>query len=36
MHIDFIQPIVLHPGDADFTGDLLELPLYMAMLIPEM
>jgi hypothetical protein len=30
------RPIVLHPGDAEFSGDVLKLPLYMAMLIPEM
>ena len=30
------RPIVLHPGDADFSGAVLRLPLYMAMLIPEM
>lgn len=29
------RPIVLHPGDADFRGDVLRLPLYMAMLLPE-
>ena len=30
------QPIVVHPGDADFSGAVLRLPLYMAMLIPEL
>lgn len=30
------RPIVLHPGDADFSDAVLRLPLYMAMLIPEM
>ena len=30
------RPIVLHPGEAEFSGDVLKLPLYMAMLIPEM
>jgi hypothetical protein len=30
------RPIVLHPGDADFSSTVLKLPLYMAMLIPEM
>ena len=29
------RPIVLHPGDADFRGEVLRLPLYMAMLLPE-
>lgn len=30
------RPVVLHPGDADFSGKVLRLPLYMAMLIPTM
>ena len=30
------RPIVLHAGDADFAGDVLKVPLYMAMMIPEM
>ena len=30
------RPIVLHPGDADFSAAVLKLPLYMAILIPEM
>lgn len=29
-------PIILHTGDADFGEGALTLPLYMAMLIPEM
>lgn len=29
-------PIILHTGDADFGKGALTLPLYMAMLIPEM
>ncbi len=29
-------PIILHAGDADFGEGALTLPLYMAMLIPEM
>ena len=29
------RPVVLHPGDADFRGEVLRLPLYMAMLLPE-
>ena len=28
------RPVVLHPGDADFSGETVRLPLYMAMLIP--
>lgn len=30
------QPIVLHPKDADFSGPVLKLPLYMAMFTPEL
>ena len=30
------RPVVLYPGDADFSGAVLKLPLYMTMLIPEM
>lgn len=29
------KPIILHPGDSSFDGDIIRLPLYMAMLIPE-
>ena len=29
------KPIVLHLGDADFSGNVIRLPLYMSMLIPE-
>jgi len=29
------RPIVLHPKDARFDGEVLYLPLYMAALIPE-
>jgi len=29
------RPIVLHPKDASFDGEVLHLPLYMASLIPE-
>ena len=27
------ERIVLHPGNADFTGDIIYLPLYMAQLL---
>ena len=29
------RPVVLHPGDADFRGAVLRLPLYMTMFVPE-
>ena len=27
------ERVVLHPGNADFTGDIIYLPLYMAQLL---